>query len=114
MNNNRLCPVCDFNKVKEIRKFNFTLFDKHPMHKGYLVVQCDKCGFIYGDTDLTQSMLEDYYENLSNSMITEIHNSVKPDLLNTLYYLIKGYFLSIFGINSCKFSLYNSVFVVML
>jgi SAM-dependent methyltransferase len=65
MNNNRPCPVCDFNKVKEIRNFNFTLFDKHPMHKGYLVVQCDKCGFIYGDTNVTQTVLDDYYENLS-------------------------------------------------
>jgi SAM-dependent methyltransferase len=65
MNSNRHCPVCDFNKVKEIRKFNFTLFDKHPMHNGYMVAQCEKCGFIYGDTNVTQAILDDYYENLS-------------------------------------------------
>lgn len=66
MNNySRPCPICDFGKVKEIRKFNFTLFDKHPMHNGYLLVQCEKCGFIYGDTDVTQTVLDDYYENLS-------------------------------------------------
>ena len=65
MNSNRRCPVCDFNKVTEIRKFNFTLFDKHPMQNGYMVAQCEKCGFTYGDTNITQTILDDYYENLS-------------------------------------------------
>jgi 2-polyprenyl-3-methyl-5-hydroxy-6-metoxy-1,4-benzoquinol methylase len=65
MNSNRHCPVCDFDKVKEIRKFNFTLFDKHPMQNGYMAAQCEKCGFIYGDTNVTQAILDDYYENLS-------------------------------------------------
>ena len=65
MNSNRHCPVCDFKKVKEIKKFNFTLFDKHPMQNGYMVSQCENCGFIYGDTNVTQTTLDDYYENLS-------------------------------------------------
>lgn len=65
MNSNRRCPVCDFDQVKEIRKFNFTLFDKHPMQNGYMAAQCEKCGFIYGDTNVTQAILDDYYENLS-------------------------------------------------
>ncbi len=65
MNCNRCCPICDFKKVKQIRKFNFTLFDKHPMRNGYMVSQCENCGFIYGDTNVTQTILDDYYENLS-------------------------------------------------
>lgn len=65
MNNNRPCPVCDSKTAKEIRKFNFTLFDKHPMQDGYLLVQCEKCGFIFGDTNVTQKVLDNYYENLS-------------------------------------------------
>jgi 2-polyprenyl-3-methyl-5-hydroxy-6-metoxy-1,4-benzoquinol methylase len=65
MSKNRFCPVCNFHKAKGIRKFNFTLFNKHPMINGYLLVQCEQCGFIYGDTDVTQTVLDDYYENLS-------------------------------------------------
>lgn len=65
MNSNRPCPVCDSKTAKEIKKFNFTLFDKHPMHDGYLLVQCEKCGFIFGDTNVTQIVLDNYYENLS-------------------------------------------------
>lgn len=65
MNSNRPCPVCDSNNVKKIKKFNFTLFDKHPMHEGYLLVQCEKCGFVFGDTSVTQTTLDNYYENLS-------------------------------------------------
>jgi 2-polyprenyl-3-methyl-5-hydroxy-6-metoxy-1,4-benzoquinol methylase len=65
MNSNRPCPVCNSKTAKEVRKFNFTLFDKHPMQDGYLLVQCEKCGFIFGDTDVTQLALDNYYANLS-------------------------------------------------
>ena len=65
MKTSRPCPICDFNKAKEIRKINFTLFDEHPMSNGYILVQCEKCGFIYADTDVTQTKLDHYYENLS-------------------------------------------------
>ena len=65
MKSNRPCPVCNSNVVSKIRKFDFTLFDKHPMLDGYLLVQCEKCGFIFGDTNVNQLALDDYYENLS-------------------------------------------------
>ncbi len=35
MNSNRPCPVCNSKTAKEVRKFNFTLFDNHPMQDGY-------------------------------------------------------------------------------
>jgi 2-polyprenyl-3-methyl-5-hydroxy-6-metoxy-1,4-benzoquinol methylase len=65
MKSSRPCPICDFGKAKEIRKINFTLFDKHPMNNGYILVQCEKCGFVYADTSVSQTELDDYYENLS-------------------------------------------------
>ncbi|WP_397599765.1 hypothetical protein [Silvanigrella sp.] len=62
---------------------------------------------IYALTQKWDNLTIAYYENLSNSMITEIHNSIKPDLLNSLYYLFKGYFLSIFGIYTSQFTWSN-------
>lgn len=61
----RICPVCLNSQVNFIREFNFLLFDNHPISKGYNLVQCCCCSFIYADLLLTQKDLDIYYSEIS-------------------------------------------------
>lgn len=62
---NRVCPICSSEEIKNLERINFTLFDGHPMNGGYELVQCNKCGFVYADTNVTQKQLDNYYAELS-------------------------------------------------
>ena len=62
---NRSCPVCHNSEIKFIREINFLLFENHPISKGYKLVQCCCCSFIYADVLVTQKDLDIYYSNIS-------------------------------------------------
>ena len=68
----RSCPVCNSYNALLLKKINFSLYNTHPMHEGYDLVQCQGCSFIYADTKVTQDELDDYYSNLSKYESKEI------------------------------------------
>ena len=43
----------------------FVLPDGHPLGRGYDVVACDGCGFVYADTSVSQAAYDAYYTRLS-------------------------------------------------
>jgi len=61
----RKCPICNSNKNLFIKNIKFSLFEGHPMQGGYDLIQCKICSFIYADTKVTQTELDEYYSNLS-------------------------------------------------
>ena len=62
---NRYCPVCNSLEYENIERINFLLFEEHPINKGYDLVQCKKCSFIYADVKVSQLELDYYYSNIS-------------------------------------------------
>jgi 2-polyprenyl-3-methyl-5-hydroxy-6-metoxy-1,4-benzoquinol methylase len=65
MNKSRKCPVCNSHEYEKIEKINFLLFEEHPISKGYDLVQCKICSFIYADVKVSQIELDHYYSNIS-------------------------------------------------
>jgi len=61
----RSCPICEEENVEIIHKQNFVLPDGHPLSNGYDVVCCDRCGFVYADTTVSQKDYDIFYANLS-------------------------------------------------
>jgi len=68
----RKCPICNSNKNLFIKNIKFSLFEGHPMQGGYDLIQCKICSFIYADTKVTQTELDEYYSNLSKYENKEI------------------------------------------
>ena len=62
---NRNCPVCNSGEYEKIEKINFLLFEEHPISKGYDLVQCKKCSFMYAEVQVSQIELDQYYSNIS-------------------------------------------------
>jgi len=62
---NRPCPICYNSEINFIKEFNFLLYENHPISKGYKLVQCCSCSFIYADVFVTQKDLDLYYSNIS-------------------------------------------------
>jgi SAM-dependent methyltransferase len=61
----RACPVCVATSVSPVRYQRFILAENHPLANGYEVVCCDRCGFIYADSGVTQKDYDRFYESLS-------------------------------------------------
>lgn len=65
MINNRICPICNSGEYQKIENINFLLFEEHPISKGYDLVQCKECSFMYADIKASQNELDYYYSNIS-------------------------------------------------
>jgi 2-polyprenyl-3-methyl-5-hydroxy-6-metoxy-1,4-benzoquinol methylase len=61
----RKCPICGEENVEILHTQNFVLPEGHPLSDGYDVVCCDRCGFVYADTIVSQEDYDIFYANLS-------------------------------------------------
>jgi SAM-dependent methyltransferase len=61
----RPCPVCLHSEVEPLRFQRFLLPENHPLANGYEVVCCDRCGFVYADTSVTQEDYDRFYAAFS-------------------------------------------------
>ena len=61
----RKCPICGEEDVEILHKQDFVLPEGHPLSKGYDVVCCDRCGFVYADTTVSQQDYDIFYSRLS-------------------------------------------------
>lgn len=62
----RNCPICGAIDVEVMHTQRFELPDGHPLSKGYNVVNCIACGFVYADTNVSQADYDRFYTDLSN------------------------------------------------
>jgi 2-polyprenyl-3-methyl-5-hydroxy-6-metoxy-1,4-benzoquinol methylase len=61
----RPCPICDHGGGDVIHTQRFVLPAGHPLAAGYDVVCCQRCGFAYADTTVTQQDYDEFYARLS-------------------------------------------------
>jgi SAM-dependent methyltransferase len=61
----RPCPVCLHTAVLPLRFQRFLLAENHPLANGYEVVSCERCGFVYADTAVTQEDYDRFYASYS-------------------------------------------------
>lgn len=61
----RPCPICQGENGEVLHKQNFVLPEGHPLANGYDIVCCDRCGFIYADTTVSQKDYDIFYAKLS-------------------------------------------------
>jgi len=57
----RNCPICNHDQIDVLHTQRFELLEGHPLQDGYDVVCCDRCGFIYADTTVTQADYDRFY-----------------------------------------------------
>jgi SAM-dependent methyltransferase len=61
----RRCPICENDDVSVLHQQKFALPEGHPLSDGYEVVCCEKCGFVYADTMVTQEAYDQFYAKYS-------------------------------------------------
>jgi len=61
----RKCPVCDESSVEVLHTQRFVLQEGHPLSNGYDVVSCNKCGFVFADTNVLQEEYDRFYMEYS-------------------------------------------------
>jgi len=61
----RNCPVCEKSDIEVLHTQRFELPEGHPLSKGYNIVSCLDCGFVYADTVVSQADYDRYYAKLS-------------------------------------------------
>lgn len=68
----RNCPICQSKNYAIIKSISYRIFNEHPYNKGYDLVECDNCNFIYANLLISQSELDSYYINQSKYEDKEI------------------------------------------
>jgi len=81
MYNNRKCAICGSDENINLLKQEFAYIERVSFLKGYNVVSCNKCGFIYASNIPEQEEFDDYYIN-SNKYEHEIE---QPDVITGKY-----------------------------
>jgi hypothetical protein len=61
----RACPICDNIETELLHTQKFVLPEGHPLSKGYDVVYCCECGFVYADTSVSQAEYDLFYAKYS-------------------------------------------------
>jgi SAM-dependent methyltransferase len=61
----RPCPVCLHASVSTLHFQRFLLPQDHPLADGYEVVCCERCGFVYADSAVTQEDYDRFYASFS-------------------------------------------------
>ena len=61
----RLCPICNCNSCEVLRHQRFILPEGHPLSDSYDVVCCERCGFVYADTTVSQKDYDMFYTKFS-------------------------------------------------
>ena len=57
----RRCDVCDGARGEVLHAPRFVLPDEDPLPRGYDVVACERCGFVFADTPAAQDVYDAYY-----------------------------------------------------
>jgi SAM-dependent methyltransferase len=57
----RPCPICSESYVEILHTQDFVLPEGHPLSKGYDVVCCSNCGFVYADVTINQIDFDNFY-----------------------------------------------------
>jgi SAM-dependent methyltransferase len=76
----RNCPICNNSEISVIRNLKYAMFDDSPLSDSYNLVLCNKCGFIYCDTESTS---EDFYNYYTKNLHYFMNNSSGNGTLNT-------------------------------
>jgi SAM-dependent methyltransferase len=58
----RVCPLCGELEAEFITHLEYVVFDDSPIEPVYNLLSCKKCKFVYCDTSITESELEQYYK----------------------------------------------------
>ncbi|TRV11694.1 MAG: class I SAM-dependent methyltransferase [Microcystis wesenbergii Mw_MB_S_20031200_S109] len=61
----RNCPICQEENGEILYAQNFVLPEGHPLSNGYDILCCDRCGFVYADTTVSQKDYDIFYTKLS-------------------------------------------------
>ncbi|MFM6900011.1 MAG: class I SAM-dependent methyltransferase, partial [Microcystis panniformis] len=61
----RNCPICQEENGEILHTQNFVLPEGHPLSNGYDILCCDRCGFVYADTTVSQKDYDVFYAKLS-------------------------------------------------
>ena len=61
----RNCPICQEENGEILHAQNFVLPEGHPLSNGYDILCCDRCGFVYADTTVSQKDYDIFYTKLS-------------------------------------------------
>jgi SAM-dependent methyltransferase len=61
----RPCPGCCARSGEVLHRQDFYLIEGHPLAKGYDVIACASCGFVYADTKVHQREYDTFYQNMS-------------------------------------------------
>lgn len=61
----RKCPICQEENGEILHTQNFVLPEGHPLSNGYDILCCDRCGFVYADTTVSQKDYDIFYTKLS-------------------------------------------------
>ncbi|MFM2026274.1 MAG: hypothetical protein RLZZ339_989 [Cyanobacteriota bacterium] len=61
----RNCPICQEENGEILHTQNFVLPEGHPLSNGYDILCCDRCGFVYADTTVSQKDYDIFYTKLS-------------------------------------------------
>jgi SAM-dependent methyltransferase len=61
----RGCPICEDNVCEVLHSQRFVLPEGHPLARGYDVVCCRGCGFVYADTPVSQRDYDAFYRRCS-------------------------------------------------
>ena len=61
----RSCPICDAGEAEVLHTQRFVLPEGHPLAEGYDVMGCDRCGFVYADTTVSQQDYDIFYAKFS-------------------------------------------------
>jgi 2-polyprenyl-3-methyl-5-hydroxy-6-metoxy-1,4-benzoquinol methylase len=61
----RLCPICEEAVCEILHRQKFVLPQGHPLTAGYDVVCCNRCGFVYADTTVSQADYDRFYAEFS-------------------------------------------------
>jgi SAM-dependent methyltransferase len=61
----RGCPICAEASCEVLHTQRFVLPDGHPLARGYDVVSCQRCGFVYADTSVSQRDYDAFYRQCS-------------------------------------------------
>jgi uncharacterized Zn finger protein len=61
----RKCPICQEENGEILHTQKFVLPEGHPLSNGYDILCCDRCGFVYADTTVSQKDYDIFYAKLS-------------------------------------------------
>ena len=61
----RPCQICDAAACEVLHRQKFVLPQGHPLTAGYDVVCCNRCGFVYADTTVSQADYDRFYAQFS-------------------------------------------------